>query len=290
MLTESFLSIANASRQLWKNRSAMILLASIYAALIASLYVFVTIREATAGQVALTLALAIAAPILFFLLQTASARLVSTDFGLCIQDTQPRLKSVPLKSPAFRELVKESIRNCWKVVIVSVPLIAVGILGFYLLARAQNYFVADPDGLSQVTQQYSVGQDADLTQPVKWNVVAFTAIRYILLGALLPLAMIHIWIATVHEGPLSVVRKIKDLIARAYSPQSVLIYMVGFLVFGVIPYLLVFKAIPTSRPWLEFSLFLARLAVVFVMTLFGWVITMNALANSGRQAKSNSSF
>ncbi|MGH9957445.1 MAG: hypothetical protein ACREBC_09980 [Pyrinomonadaceae bacterium] len=290
MLTESFLSIANASRQLWRNRSAMILLASIYAALIASLYVFVTIREASVGQVALTLALAIAAPILFFLLQTAIARLSSIDFGLCIQDTQPRLKSVPLNSPAFRELIKESIRNCWKVVIVSVPLIAVGILSFYLLAKAQNYFVADAEGLSQVAQQYSVDQDANLTQSVQWNVVAFTAIRYVLLGALLPLAMIHIWIATVHEGLLSMVRKIKDLIARAYSPQSVLIYMVGFLIFGVIPYLLVFKAIPTSRPWLEFSLFLARLAVVFVMTLFGWVLTMNALANSARQAQGNASF
>ena len=51
MLTESFQSIATATRQLLRNWSVMIVLAGLYASLIAALYLFATIREASAGQV-----------------------------------------------------------------------------------------------------------------------------------------------------------------------------------------------------------------------------------------------
>lgn len=267
MLTESFLSIANAARQLFRNWSAMILLAVLYAGLLASLYLLVTIREASTGQVVVTLTLAVTAPVLFFLLQTASARQTS--------------------GPGLSALLRESLSRFWKVVVVSVPLIALAIFGFYLLGKLQTYFGSDGQSASGVVQQ-QWRQDYAGEQPLKWSVVALTTIRYVLIGALLPLWIIHLWIATVHDGILPAIRKSRQLIVRAFAPQSVLIYMAGFLVFGVIPYLLLFKAIPATRAWLEFGLFLGRLGVVFILTLFGWVVTMSALANSGNQSRNES--
>ncbi|MDQ2921179.1 MAG: hypothetical protein M3R52_06180, partial [Acidobacteriota bacterium] len=92
------------------------------------------------------------------------------------------------------------------------------------------------------------------------------------------LAAIHLWLATAQEGLGPAIKKSKTLLARAFAPQSVLIYVVGFLIFAVIPYFLLFKTIPTKHAWLEISLLVARLAIVFVLTLFGWMMTVKAIS------------
>ena len=114
--------------------------------------------------------------------------------------------------------------------------------------------------------------------------VTLTTLRYLVIGLLAPIALIHLWIATVREGLLSTIKGIRSLFSRAFAPQSVLIYIAGFLVFGVIPYLLVFKATPASKAWLELTLFVGRLCAVFAFTLFGWAITMSALALSSKNS------
>jgi ABC-type transport system involved in cytochrome c biogenesis permease component len=73
MLTETFHSIAIATRKVFTNWRAMLLLAIVYASLLAALYFFLAVREASFGQVLLTFALAIAAPLLFFVLQSMVA-------------------------------------------------------------------------------------------------------------------------------------------------------------------------------------------------------------------------
>ncbi len=260
MLTDSFLSIANAARQLLKNWRALLLLALVYAGLLASLYLFVSIREASAGQVAMTLALAIAAPALFFLLQTTSARQTNC--------------------PRFGVLLNDSLRNTWKVFLVSVPLIVLAALAFYLLTRVQTYL-----GVVDRAPQIQPAQVAE-GQPLEWSIVGLTTVRYVLIGAVLPLVMIHFWIATVHQGIVATVKKARALFARAFSAQAVLIYMAGFVVFGLVPYVLLFWATASTNARLEVGLFVARLAGVFMLTLFGWVVTMNALANSASQTTS----
>jgi hypothetical protein len=109
-------------------------------------------------------------------------------------------------------------------------------------------------------------------------VATISCIRYLAFGLVLPLATIHLWLATVREGLWPAVRKIGTHLARAFAPQSVLIYIVGFLIFGLLPYLLLFKTTPTNKAWLEVALLVARLAAVFALTLFGWVITVWALS------------
>jgi hypothetical protein len=106
----------------------------------------------------------------------------------------------------------------------------------------------------------------------------FSTVRYLVFGLALPLAAIHLWLATAREGLGHAIKKIREHLASAFAPQSVLTYIAGFLIFGVLPYFLLFRATPTKHAWLEIFLLLVRLAAIFTLTLFGWVITVKALA------------
>jgi hypothetical protein len=245
MLTESFQTIVAAARQSLKNWRSMILLAALYASLLATLYFFVTVREASADQVVLTLLLAMLAPILLFVLLTASASQT--------RDLGPVL------------LLKDSLKNSWKVVLVSVPLIVLALFAVYLLGKAQTYFGADSSGLSNLAEHRMGMQDSGADTP-RWNLIALTTIRYFLIGTVLPIVAIHLWIASVREDLLPAIRKMKELVVRALSPDSVLMYMAGFMVFGLIPYLLLFSAIPAKKVWLEIGLFAGRIVATFLLS------------------------
>jgi hypothetical protein len=265
MLTESFQSIATATRQLLRNWTVMIVLAGLYASLIAALYLFVTIREASAGQVVLSLVLAITAPFLFFVLQTAGA-------------SQTRSLSAGL-------LLRAALRSFWKVIAVSVPLIALAVLLTYLLGKAQSYMGTDGRELSDVAAQYQLRASNDGRPALRWSQVILDAIRYLSLGLVLPLVAIHLWIASVGSDLLATIRRTKELVVSAFAPSSILIYTAGFIVFGVIPYLLLFEPTPARKAWMEITFFVARLLLVFVLTLFGWVVTMSALAISANERR-----
>jgi hypothetical protein len=260
MITETFVSLALAVRQLFKNWRSALILATIYAALLASLYLFVTTREASIPQVALTFALAVATPLLFFALQAITAN-----------------SAGEITSGA---MLKKSLLDLWKVLLVSVPVILVGLVLFYLLNKAQPYLGAGttvtvpPDSYSTLDVQ------AGVKQPIHWGSAILTSIRYLTFGLVLPLTLIHFWLSTVHDGVWPAIRSVKDHLLRVFSPRSVLIYMSGFVVFGVLPYLLLFRTTNAERAWLELSLFVGRLALVFALTLFGWVITVLALSVS----------
>ncbi len=262
MFTESFQSIVIATQRLFRNWRALIVMAVLYAGLLASLYLFVTIREATKSQVAVTLLLAILAPLLFFLIQTTSA---------CQADGV---------SPA--RLLKESLRNFWKVLTVTLPLIALAVLVLYVLSRAQNYIGATTPDLSNLPQ-HQIGAPNAGSRTTPWSVTMVTSIRYLFIGLVMPILAIHFWIAATKEGLFSVITRFKQILIRALAPGSVLIYVTGLLVCGVIPYLILFKATPSNRPWLEMGLFVGRLTIVFAMTLFGWVVTMAAMAESAER-------
>lgn len=260
MLTETFHSIINAARKVFTNWRAMLLLAIVYASLLAALYFFVAVREASIGQVILTFALAIAAPLLFFVLQSMVAS--QTD------------------EVTAGFLLRRSLASFWKLILISLPLIALAVLIAYLLAKAQNHLGASlnepaSDSLHQIATRVEAQRAA---RPVDWKLALLSMVRYLAFGLVLPLAAIHLWLATVHEGLGSAIRKMGTHLARAFAPQSVLIYIAGFIVFGVAPYFLLFKTTQTRHAWLELSFLVARLVAVFSLTLFGWVITVRALA------------
>jgi len=271
MLTETFHSLITAARKLFTNWRAMLLLAIVYAALLATLYFFVAVREANVAQVVLTFALAIVAPLLFFVLQSMVAG--QTD------------------EVAAGFLLKRSLRSFWKLILISLPLIALAVLIAYLLTKAQNHIGA---GLQSPTGDlpHRLAETANTqraARPIQWKFALLSTVRYLAFGLVLPLAAIHLWLATVHEGLGSAIRKIGSHLARAFAPQSVLIYVAGFLVFGIAPYFLLFKTTQTRHAWLELSLLVARLVVVFALTLFGWVITVRALAQTSNRRSDQAS-
>ncbi len=262
MIRETFQSIATAARRVLASWPSMALLAIIYAALLASLYFFLAVREASIVQVVLTFGLAIAAVLLFFLLHALIAGRVSTD-----PDTNATA------------LLKRAGSNLWKLVVISLPLIAIAVLIAYLLTKAQNYIGVSASSAREMLEPVTDSRARNLRRPpIDWRVATISSVRYLAFALVLPLATIHLWLATVREGLGSALRRIATHLSRAFAPQSVLIYVVGFIVFGVLPYLLLFKATPTSRAWLEIFLLVLRLGVVFALTLFGWVITVWALS------------
>lgn len=260
MLTETFQSIAVAARTVLRSWQSMLLIAIVYAALLAVLYFFVVIREATFLQVSLTFASAIVAPLLFFVLQTMIAS----------QADELRVGS----------LLRRSLTSFWKLILISLPLIALAILILYLLGKAQGHFDANARAAAEALPRRlaTTARERDAAPPIDWRTALVFTIRYLAFGLVLPLAAIHLWLATAREGLGPGIIRLRQHLARAFAPQSVLIYIVGFLIFGVAPYFLLFRTTQNSRAWLELSLLVARLVVVFALTLFGWVITVRALA------------
>ena len=264
MLTETFQSIAIAARSVSRNWKSMLLIAAVYACLLVVLYFFVSVREASLTQVVLTFALAIAAPLLFFVLQAMIA-------GAAAGETNKL---------ASGNLVRKALTSFWKLLLITLPLIALAVLIAYLLGKAQARFgtTLNNPATELPRRVANAANPREAARPIDWRAAILSTLRYLAFGLVLPLAAIHLWLATAQEGLGQAIKKLKTLLARAFAPQSVLTYIVGFLVFAVIPHFLLFKTIPTKHAWLEISLLVARLAIVFALTLFGWVMTVKAIS------------
>jgi hypothetical protein len=257
MLTETFHSIITAARKVLTGWRSLLLLTIVYALLLATLYCLVALREASVGQVILTFALAVLAPLLFFLLQSMVAS----------------------QTEAGGSLLRRSLNTTWKVVLISLPLIALALLVAYLLAKAQNHIDTTALSRSSVTRSLAETSNRRPVAPaINWKIALLSTVRYLAFGLVLPLAAIHLWLATAREGLGPALRRVGSHLARAFAPRSVLIYLAGFLVFGIAPYFLLFKTTQSSHAWLELTLLVARLALVFFLTLLGWAITVRALA------------
>jgi hypothetical protein len=259
MLTETLQSITTAARSAFRNWQSILIIAIVYASLLAVLYFFVIVREATVVQVTLTFASAIVAPLLFFVLQA----MIVSEAG-----------SLPISS-----LFRKSLTGFWKLILVTLPLIALALLIAYLLAKAQAHFDANArDAVAALPRRMAASANPrDSSPPIDWRAAMLSTIRYLTFGLVLPLVAIHLWLATVRDGLGGAMRRLATLLSRAFSAQSVLIYLAGFLFFAVAPYFLLFRTTQTKHAWLELFLLVARLVAVFALTLFGWMITVRAL-------------
>jgi ABC-type protease/lipase transport system fused ATPase/permease subunit len=134
MLTETFSSILVAMRKVFANWPALLLVAIVYVALLATLYFLVAVREASIAQVTLTFALAVVAPVLFFVLQA----MIASGFSDTVQPVSAGL------------LARRSLTGFWKFIVITLPLIALAILIVYLLAKYQSHLAAAPDSATQL--------------------------------------------------------------------------------------------------------------------------------------------
>src|SRR5689334_5718124 len=189
----------SAVRMLFKRWTTLPLILAIYAAMLFALYLFISTREATVPQLILTFTLMFAAPLLFFLLQAASVNYATESSGL----------------------LRKALRDCFKFIAVSLPVIGLTVLAAYGVGKLQGRLAVDPNTL----------------QPLSPNkMVLLLVLRYLLIAVIAPLVTIQLWIATSTRGLRGMIRSLGQTLARAFAAQTVLVFAFGFLIFAVAPY------------------------------------------------------
>ena len=144
--------------------------------------------------------------------------------------------------------VKKLTLDCLRLVVVSLPVLGVTLLAVYGLGKVQTH------------------------------VTLVTTLRYLLIGVVAPMLTIQLWIATTKSGLRSLVKSLRQVVSKTFAPQSMFVYGCGFLMFAVIPYLLLQVGPFIERPWVELSVLTLRLAVSALLMLLGWVTTVGAIS------------
>ncbi|HEY0544946.1 MAG TPA: hypothetical protein VGC91_06075 [Pyrinomonadaceae bacterium] len=234
--------IGETARRLLGNRRTMLLFFATYIALLATLALFVTTREATVKEVLLTFATLIATPALFFLLQ-----------GMCVNFAE---------SEGAFELLRRAMKIFWRLILASVPLILVGFALYLLFGKIE----------ARLTPHL-----AREAAKAEWPLVILSTLRLLVFGLVLPLLSIHLWLALMRDDVRSVWRGVLPLMSKAFAPRSVMTYVCGLVLFGVAPYFLIVARTPFERAWLELTVLGARLVLAFALMLVGWIVTVGAL-------------
>ena len=261
-----FNALALAAQLLLGDWRALIVLFVLYLAMLGAVYLFFVTREATVGQLILSMLLALAAPVLFLIIQTMATRYSSQSGGAW-------------------KLFVGSLRDFWKLLVIAVPLILVVVLAIYLFGKfdKSSPVAAVREALRSAPQRPVPAKP----QPIHWQSVAITTLKYLLFFLALPLAAIHLWIETASNGLGKTIKSSPRILARALAPYPVLTYLIGFVFFAVVPYFLVVTRTQMTNAWLDFGLLTARLILAAALSLVGWVVTVGALgqlkASSGSE-------
>jgi hypothetical protein len=232
MLMSAISSLSSSAKEIVGNVRAFVVFFVVYLALVGAVALFIVTNLATFRAVFFTFISMLLAPVVFFLLQT-----------LCVSFTA--------KSQA-REWLKNSLGKFWKVFLVSLPLIAMTILIYRLLALFE-------------TQQA--------------NVIVST-IRFLLFAFIFPLVFIHLWIETIRTDVVDALKNFKAVLSKAFAPLSVLIYFCGLLIFAFIPYLLLSPQIKLQQSNVVIGLLIFRVIIALLLVFFGWIVTVNALSKN----------
>jgi hypothetical protein len=258
-------AMLSAARRLFGNWRALLLLLVLYAAMIASLYFFIAGREASVWQVLLTFLLAVLLPVLFFTIQ-----------GIGVRYVEGGVRT--------RELLRWSVRNFWKLLVATVPLLLLAWLLAYLFGKFQVNVpaVGAEAGANTAARPAAVPTAAEL---FSWKEVVLTTLRFLLFGLVLPLLTIHLWIAAARRGLGGASRNAGRVLAGALAPGAVLVYAIGLLLFGVVPYFLITTTYSRGGAWMQIILLSARLLVASLFMIFGWLITLGALSIMSPEAR-----
>lgn len=253
--------IIETTRSVLQQRSSLAIFTGLYALLLGALYGFIATKDAKLWQVLLTLLFVAGAPVLFFLLQAAI------------------INSARAGRIAWSVVLRDSCR----LALLALPLILIGVGIMYLLNRWQAHFPTP-----QLARFPPAPGKPLPTLPTHWPTVLFAMARTLIFVIALPLAMIHLWVEVgnqnlitfVRSGPRRVLKSLGLTLARAFALESVFTYSLGLIVFGLIPYVLLFVRVPLGGTWREVGVFSARLLLGFVFTLVGWVLTLSAFARA----------
>lgn len=251
------------------NVGALLVFATIYAVLLVASYIFISIREATIWQVLVTYALMILILIGFFTLQAS----------IINRALDQKLR--------WRVILIDAL----KFLAVTIPVLLVVWLLYYLLSKISARYPAPAlEVLTANPPPPLTTPTPPPTPPLHWPSVIFATLRFALLGVAFPLATIHLWIAVAggelrtlfRDGATSFFKRIGPAFARAFSSDSVLIYGFGLIIFFVLPYVTLVPTFTFNGNKTEFAVFGLRLLLSFLFSLFGWVLTLSALAKTMR--------
>ncbi|MEK6286244.1 MAG: hypothetical protein AABO57_10925 [Acidobacteriota bacterium] len=258
MIKRIFHAITSALRELFRRWGALLILLALYLAMLGAIYLFFVTREATVGQLLLSLLLALAAPVLFLVIQTMAARYNQG-------------------STRAWALLGGSLRDFWKLLVIVAPLILIAVLAVYLFGKIET--TAPAAAVREAVRSIPAPSRpaAPKPQPVNWQSVAITTLQYLMFCLVLPLAAIHLWIGTARDGLKATVKRSARILGRAFAPQAVITYAIGFVFFAVIPYFLIVTKTSAASAWLDVALLGSRLVLAVVFSLIGWVVTVGAL-------------
>lgn len=246
-------------RRLLTSPRALAIFAGLYILLLVSLYQFSRVREATIWQVAATLFFLVLIPAEFFVLQSAILN---------------RARAGKFPWPQI-------LRDTLKLALVTIPILLLAWALWALLNKWQLRHLAPQPPIT-------FPATAPRVQPIHWPSLIFATVRGLLFGVLLPLAAIHLWIEvagrTVREaaggGGRALLKRLGNVFSRAFTSDSVLIYALGLILFVAIPYAALFIPLTAKGTKTDFAILIARLLVVFLFTLIGWVVTLTALSRN----------
>lgn len=256
MIKNAFTALGGAAYGLLRNWRTLPALGVVYAALLATVYYFFKTGVANAWQLAVSALAVVLAPLLFFILQAALAHNAQGDAGA-------------------RAVLRRALRDFLKVLLVSLPLAALAVLFVYLLNKLQAYL---PKPVESAGVPFVPQTQGPPPTPLHWQDVLVSSLWLLLLGFVLPLVAARLWLSVARDGLKATLRGAHRVAARALAPQSVVVYAVGLFVFALMPYFVIFTRTPVKSAWAELLLFGLRLAIAFVLSLFGWAVTLGALA------------
>jgi hypothetical protein len=237
---------------------ALLVFAAVYAFLLLSSYLFISIREATVWQVLLTYALMILIPLSFFALQAS----------IINRELDEKLH--------WRAILIDTL----KFLAVTIPVLLLVWLLYYLLNKVAARYPAPIVAVAPAAR--AATPTPPVTPALHWPSLIFSTLRFALLGVVFPLSAIHLWIAVAGGGSRSLlpIKRLGSALATAFSSNSVLIYGLGLIIFFVLPYVVLVPAFTVKGNKTEFVLFGLRLLLAFLFSLLGWVITLTALARN----------
>lgn len=258
MIKDSLNAIADSTRATFRGWRGLLLVGALYFFLLGCVYQFFSLGVATGWQLSVTAVASLAAPLLLLVLIAATA-----NFAL------PERQSAGA-------VARGGLRDCWKVLLLALPVAALGWLVFYLLGKLQEHLpkiVETPRGVINATAE-------SRPAPLHWQEALMSWLWIILFGVVLPLLASHLWLSASRDGLKTTLKRIHRVAARAFAPRPVLVYIIGFFVFALLPYFVLYTRTPITNGWGELLMFGLRLAVAFVLTLLGWTITLGALART----------
>ena len=238
------------------NLPALAIFAALYALLLASLYGFIATREATVWQVTVTLFLLVLVPLEFFVLQSAI------------------LNHAREQKFRWAQIVRDAI----KLAVVTIPILLLTWALWALLNKWQLRFPAPHPPIT-------FPATAPKVQPIYWPSLIFATVRCLLFGVVLPLTAIHLWIEvarrnlrdTAGGGGQAVLKRIGNVLARAFASESVFTYALGLIFFAAIPYALLSINFKVKGTKTDFAIFIAQSVLAFLFMLIGWIVTLTTL-------------